>query len=169
MQGRKPASCIERRKTGVEWGKTGVEWGFGQGLLVGCLRAKRAGFLFATGQFRALAAAGSVVERRPQDSDYKMGEVRGTFVELEVARNAMIGKIFCDAGFGNAEMISEAGFDGLGAAPAGGAAQKTANSDAQRLAWFDKIVRGKIGIAEKEHAGTNGSTIGFAKLQWRAS
>jgi len=98
-----------------------------------------------------------------------MGEVGGTFVELEVARDAVVGEIFCDAGFGNPEMIREARFDGLGAAATGGTAQKTANGDAQRLAWFDIIVRGKIGIAEKKHAGTNGSTIGFAKLEWGAS
>jgi hypothetical protein len=98
-----------------------------------------------------------------------MGKVRGTFVELQVARDAVIGEIFCDAGFGNAEVIREAGFDGLGAAATGGTAQKAANGDAQRLAWLDKIVRGKIGIAEKEHARTDWSVIGFAKLQWRAS
>src|ERR1700687_6010702 len=89
---------------------------------------------FGTHAFRAFQQPASVVERRPKDSDYKMGEVRGTFVELEVARDAVIGEIFCDAGFGNAEMIREAGFDGLGAAATGGTAQKAANGDAQRLA-----------------------------------
>jgi hypothetical protein len=97
-----------------------------------------------------------------------MGEVRGTFVKLKVANDTMVGEIFCDTRFGNAEMISEARFDGLGAASTGGAAQKTANGNAQGLARFDIIVRGEIGIAEKEHAGTNRGAIGFAKLQWRA-
>ena len=59
-----------------------------------------------------------------------MGEVRGTFVELEVTGDAVIGEIFCDAGFGDAEMIREAGFDGLGAAATRSTAQKTANGDA---------------------------------------
>ncbi len=97
-----------------------------------------------------------------------MGEVRGTFVELEEARDAVIGEIFSDAGFGNAEMIREAGFDGLGTAATGGTAQKAANGDTQRLTRFDIIVCGKIGIAQKKHAGADGSAIGFAKLEWGA-
>ena len=66
-------------------------------------------------------------------------------------------------------MIRKAWFDGLRTAAAAGTAQKTADGDAQRLAGFDIIVGGKIGIAEKEHAGTDGSEIGFAQLQWGAS
>ena len=127
-------------------------------------------FLFAAEQFSQLwRKQRSVVEHGPQDGDYKMGEMRRAFVELEIACDAVIGEIFCDAGFGNAEMIREAGFDGLGAAATGGTAQKAANGNTQRLARFDIVVGGKIGIAEKEHSGTNGSTIGFAKLEWRAS
>ena len=119
---------------------------------------------FGTHEFQTLQQQKSVVEGRPENGDYKMGEVRGAFVELEEARDAVIGEIFCDAGFGNAEMIREAWFDGLGAAPTAGTAQKTANGDAQRLTGFDIVVRREIGITEKEHAGTDGSAIGFAEL-----
>ena len=66
-------------------------------------------------------------------------------------------------------MIREARFDGLRTAAAGSTAQKTADGDAQRLAGFDIIVGGKIGITEKEHAGTDGCEIGFAELQRGAS
>jgi hypothetical protein len=44
----------------------------------------------------------SVVQRRPENRCYKMGEVRRTFVELKVARDTVIGEIFCYAGFGDA-------------------------------------------------------------------
>src|SRR5258707_4278257 len=98
-----------------------------------------------------------------------MGEVRGTFVELEEARDAVIGEIFSDAGFGNAEMIREAGVDGLGTAATGGTAQKTANGDTQRLTRVDIIVCGKIPIAQKKHTRADGSAICFAELEWVAT
>ena len=49
-----------------------------------------------------IAGIESVVKRRPENSCYKMGEVRSTFVELKVARDTVVGEIFCYAGFGDA-------------------------------------------------------------------
>ena len=145
-----------------------------QGLLVGSGKAKVRKLLRYEGVTAVTEMVrrdenGLVVERWTQNGSDEMREVRSTFVELQVPRDAVIGEIFCDAGFGNAEMIREAGFDGLGAAATRGTAQKASNGNTQRLARFDIVVGGKIGIAEKEHSGTNGSTIGFAKLEWRAS
>src|SRR5260370_41024197 len=97
-----------------------------------------------------------------------MGEVRSAFVELEEARDAVIGEIFCDAGFGNAEMIREAGVDGLGTAATGGTAQQGDNGGAQRRTRFDIIVWGKIGIAQKKHAGADGSTNRLPQHAWGA-
>ena len=96
-----------------------------------------------------------------------MSEVRGAIVELKVARYTVIGEIFCYTRFGYAEMLSESWLEGLGAMAAGGAAQKAANGETQSLTSFDMIVGREIGIAQKEHAGTNGSAIRFTELQWR--
>src|SRR5260370_34975347 len=64
-------------------------------------------------------------------------------------------------------MLSESWLEGLGAMAAGGAAQKAANGETQSLTSFDMIVGREIGIAQKEHAGTNGSAIRFTELQGR--
>jgi len=93
-----------------------------------------------------------------------MGEVGSTFIELKVAHDTVVGEIFCYTGFSDAEMISETRLDGLGAAATGGTAQKTANGDTQGLARFNIVVGGKVGVAEKEHAGTYRSAIGLAEL-----
>ncbi len=109
----------------------------------------------------------SLVERRAKNRDDKMGEVGGAFVELKKARYTMVGEIFCYTRFGDAEMLGESWFDGLGAMATGAAAQKAADGEAQGLTSFDIIVSGEIGIAQKEHAGTNGSTVRFIELEWR--
>src|SRR5260370_33081646 len=73
----------------------------------------------------------SLVERRAQNCDYKMSEVRGAIVELKVARYTVIGEIFCYTRFGYAEMLSESWLEGLGAMAAEGAALKGGNVEAQ--------------------------------------
>src|SRR5258708_24656910 len=107
----------------------------------------------------------SIVERGTQDRSHKVREMGSAFVELKVAHDTMVGEIFCDASFSDAQMIGEAGLDGLRATPAGCTAQKTADGDAQSLARLDIVVRRKVGIAEQEHAGTNRSAIGVAEFQ----
>src|SRR6266404_6093009 len=114
---------------------------------------------------RILATPKSIVERGTQDSGHKVREVRSALVKLKVAHDAMVGEIFCDPGFGDTEVISKARLDGLRAPSAGGAAQETANSDAQSLARLDIIVGGKVGIAEQQHPWTNGRAISFAEFQ----
>jgi hypothetical protein len=109
----------------------------------------------------------SLIERRAQNGDYKMSEMGRTFVELKVADNTMVGEIFCHTRFGYAEVLSESWLEGLGAMAAGGTAQKAADGETQSLASFDMIVGGEIGVAQKEHAGTNGCAIPFTELQWR--
>ena len=109
----------------------------------------------------------SLVERRAKNCDYKMGEMGGTFVELKVAGNTVVGEIFCYTSFGYAEMIGESWFERLGAMAAGCASQKAADGETQSLTSFDMIVGREIGVAQKEHAGTNGSAIRFTELQWR--
>ena len=105
--------------------------GIWAGVTFRCLRAKQVRFPGCGGAISQLwRKQRSVVEHGPQDGDYKMGEMRRAFVELEITGDAVIGEIFGDAGFGDAEMIRESGFDGLRAAATGGTAQKTANGDA---------------------------------------
>ena len=89
-----------------------------------------------------------LVERRAQNCDHKMGEMGGTFVELKVADNTMVGEIFCYTRFGYAEMLGESWLEGLGAVTAGGAAQKAADGETQSLTSFDMIVGGEIGVAQ---------------------
>src|SRR5579859_7081318 len=107
------------------------------------------------------ARSGSIVECGAQDGGDEMGEVRSAVVELQIANNTVVGEIFGYASFRDAKMIGETRLDGFRAAAAGGAAKKTANSDAQGLAGFDVVVGGKIGIAEKQHSGADWSAVGF--------
>ena len=83
------------------------------------------------------------------------------FVQLQVAHDTMVGEIFCYAVFRNAEMLRQARLNGFRAA-ARGASQKTADGNPQSLAGLDIVVSGKIGIAQKKHAGSNRGAISFA-------
>ena len=94
-----------------------------------------------------------------------MSKVRGAFVELQVTRDTMVGEIFRYASLGNAEMLGQARLDGFRAAPAGSAAEKTADGNAQRLAGLNVIISGKIGVAKKQYAGTDGSAICFVEFK----
>src|SRR5258708_29762572 len=97
----------------------------------------------------------SIVERGTQDRSHKVREMGSAFVELKVAHDTMVGEIFCDASFSDAQMIGEAGLDGLRATPAGCTAQKTADGDAQRLARLGGIGGGKGGIGGQGDARTD--------------
>ncbi len=96
-----------------------------------------------------------------------MGEVRGTFIELEPADDAMIGEIFCDARFRDAEMFGELRLERILATPARAAAQKISNCDAQSLARLDVIVAGEIGIGEDKNTGTDGRVICITEFYGR--
>ena len=73
-----------------------------------------------------------------------MGEVRGAFIELEPADDAVIGEIFCNARFGDAEMFGELRLERIRAAPAGAPAQKIADGDPQSLACLDVVIAGEV-------------------------
>ena len=110
-----------------------------------------------------------IVERGTKDGGDKMREVGSTFVELKVADDTVVGEIFRYTRFGNSKMFGQARLDRIGAPAIGAAAQETSDGDAQGLACFDVIVSGEVGIAEEEHAGTDGSAVSFGKGQWRAA
>jgi hypothetical protein len=93
-----------------------------------------------------------------------MGEMRSAFVELEPSDNAMIGEIFCYASFGNAEMFGELRLEGIGASAACASAQKICDGDAERLASFDVVVAGEVGIRKDENAGTDRRVIGLIEF-----
>lgn len=106
----------------------------------------------------------SIVEGRAKNRGHKMGEVGGAFIELQETYHAMIGEILGDARFSDTEMLGKAGFNGLGTAACGGTAQKAADSDAQGLARLDEIVRGKVGVAEKQDSWTDRGAIRLTEL-----
>ena len=110
-----------------------------------------------------LGDAQLVVERRAKNGGDKMREVRSAFVELEVTHNTVIGEIFCDARLGYSKMFRQAWLDGIRASATGAAAKEASDGDAEGLAWFNVVVGGKVGIAKEEHAGADGSAVGFAK------
>src|SRR5690349_15484871 len=98
-----------------------------------------------------------------------MRKMRSVFIELKVAHDTVIGEIFGEARFSDAQMLGQAGLDGIGAAAATGSiAQEARRSYAQSLARLNVVVGGKIGITQKQHAGTGGGAIRFVELQGRA-
>jgi hypothetical protein len=175
-----PGSCIKQRKIAVERGKTGVEWRFGAGSLVGYATPKMCQFwtqrvpriMHARGhghdRIIYSPSAELIVERGTKHCSDKMREVRCTFIQLQITYDAVVGKIFCYTAFGNAEMLCEARLDGF-SATASGSTQKTADGDAQSLARFNVVVSGKIGIAKKERAGSDGGAVSFAEPKRRAT
>src|SRR5271168_3180550 len=70
-----------------------------------------------------------LVQSGAYDGGHKMSEVRGSFVELEPTNHAVVGEIFCDARFGNAEMFGELRLEGIRAATTCAAPQKISDSD----------------------------------------
>jgi hypothetical protein len=80
----------------------------------------------------------------------------------------MIGEIFCDAGLRNTEVFGELRFKGIDSSPACAAAQKISYSNAQRLARFDVIVAGEIGIRKDKNTWADRSVVRFIQLDWRA-
>src|SRR5271155_5502391 len=84
-----------------------------------------------------------------------MCEMGSAFVELQPTDYAVVGEIFGDARFRNAEMIGELGLYGFRTTPRGTAPQKIADGDAECLASLDVIVASQIGIGENEYAWTN--------------
>lgn len=109
-----------------------------------------------------------LVQGRANDGGHKMGEVRSAFIELEPTDNAVIGEVFGDARFRDAEMFRELRFEGIRAAAACAPAQKISHGDAKGLAGFDVIVAGEVGIGEDENARADGSVVCFAKFYGRA-
>ncbi len=88
-----------------------------------------------------------------------MGEVRSIVIELKVADHAVLGEIFGDASFSDAEMVGELGLEGIGAAAACAPAQQIGDGDPKSLASLDVIVGGEVRIAEQQNARTCGSAL----------
>jgi hypothetical protein len=96
-----------------------------------------------------------------------MGKVRSALIELKPADNAVIGEIFSDTSLRNSQVFGEPRFDGLASAAAGASAQEISDGDAERLASFDIIVAGEIGIGENEYSRTGRSVIRITQLHRR--
>jgi hypothetical protein len=93
-----------------------------------------------------------------------MREVRGAFVKLQPANNAVIGKIFCHTRFWYAEMLRKLRFERIRTAAAGTTSQKISDGDSESLAGLNVVIAGEIGIGENENAGTDRRMIRFAKF-----
>jgi len=108
-----------------------------------------------------------LIQRGTNDGSHKMREVRGAFVKLQPANNAVIGEIFCHSRFWYAEMLSKLRFERIRAATAGTTSQKISYCDPQCLAGFNVVIAGEIGIGQNENAGTDGRMVRFAKFYRR--
>ncbi len=71
-----------------------------------------------------------------------MSEVRGIVIELKVADHTVLGEIFGDASFSDAEMVGELGLEGIGAATACATPQQIGDGDPESLASLNVIVGG---------------------------
>src|SRR5579859_4615432 len=69
-----------------------------------------------------------------------MGKVRSALIQLQPANNAVIGKIFCDPRFRDAQVLGKLRLDGIRTSAAGSAAQEIPNGDAQGLTRFDVVI-----------------------------
>jgi len=103
------------------------------------------------------------VQGRSKHGNYVVREIGSIFIELEPASHAVIGEIFCDAGFRDSEMVRKFWFQGVRAAAVRTAAKKIPDGDAKRLASFHVIVASEIRIAEHEHARTRRCMVRFIK------
>ena len=113
--------------------------------------------------------SGLGVQNRPENSDHKVGEMLGAFVELQPANHAVIGEIFRNASLGNAEMIREQRFDGNACSATAAAPPDVGDGDAKRVASFDVIVGRHVVVGENEDAGPRGSTIRLIEFYGGAS
>ena len=84
------------------------------------------------------------VERRTQNGNHEMSKVGSIVIELKVAYDAVLGEIFRDAGFSDAEMFRELGLERISAAAACASPQQIGDGDAQGLASLDVIVGREI-------------------------
>lgn len=98
-----------------------------------------------------------------------MREVRGAFVELKPSYDAVIGEIFRNAGFRDAQMVGKLRFDGVGTSTACAAAQKIGNGNAERLARLDIVIARQVRIGEEEYAGSGRRGVRVIQLDRRAS
>ena len=112
--------------------------------------------------------SGLRVQDGTKNGDGEVGEVFGAFIELQPANDAVIGQIFADSRFGNAEMLGEKRLDVDARTAIGAAASHVGDRDAQRVASFDVIVSGHIVIGENEDAGASGSAISLIEFHRRA-
>ena len=66
------------------------------------------------------AQTGLFVQDRTQDGDGEVGKLRRSFIKLQPADDAVVGKVFGDAGLGDAQVLGKQRFQ-AGVAAAGGA------------------------------------------------
>src|SRR5579863_129863 len=131
-------------------------------------RAEKASDCRRVGAIRAPASEGGRYKGRAplfvqggvEDGDEEVGEVGRTFVHLQPADDAMVGKVFGDASLGYTQVLGKLGLDGRLVASCGAAADQIGNGDAQSLAGLDVIVGCEVGIGKDPNAGSSGSAIG---------
>src|SRR5262245_57136099 len=80
-----------------------------------------------------------------------MGKLRSAFVELKPTDHAMVGKIFGDAGFGNAKIFREQWFQTGIASASGAGFAESANRDAKRVARVYAIVGSHVIVGQDEY------------------
>ena len=116
----------------------------------------------------AYSEARLLVQAGMQDSNQEMREVGCAFIHLEPTDYAVIRQIFGNTGLGDAEVLGKFWLDGFAAAPGGAAAGHIRDGHAQRLAGFDVIIRGQVGVGKNPHAGASRSAVRVIEFCGRA-
>jgi hypothetical protein len=95
--------------------------------------------------------------------------VRSALIQLKPANNAVIGKIFCDPRFRDAQVLGELWLDGIRTSTARSAAQEIPDGDAQGLTSLDVVITGQIGIGQNKYTGAHGRVISLSEFDRRTS
>jgi hypothetical protein len=137
---------------GADGQRMGLTDGKKRGLLLGSKYQKFA-------QLWTLREAELFVQAGMQNGNQEVREVGSAFVHLQPTDNAMIREILRNTGFRDTEVFSKFRLDGFASAPRCAPAGHIGNGHAQRLAGFDVIIRGQVGVGENPHARASRSAI----------
>lgn len=80
-----------------------------------------------------------------------MGELRGSFVELQPTHSAMLFQVICHTGFGDAQVLSQGLLQSRRIFCSATATNDIADGNSEGLARFDVVVTYLVGIRKQEN------------------
>src|ERR1700726_1868756 len=110
-----PRTVEKAARTAINGCERGNDSRGAGGVLLGTWGYEFAGFLQ---KMQTEPRESLFVKGRTQNGNHEVSEVRSIVIELKVAHHAMLGEIFGNAGFGDAEMVRELRLERIGAATA---------------------------------------------------